>query len=158
MKEDGAFHTPAEIAKIIADLTINQKGEKVYDPICGSGNFLKRAAEYKQADIYGRETNLGYYNIIKTRLLLNRIDTKNIVYDDKTLTNIKANVILTNPPFSDKSWKNNELNENSTVGEFVVSLLDKLDENGKMAVILPHGVLFKENEKRLLLLPKCLKV
>ena len=148
LKEDGAFHTPAEIAKIMTELAINHKGEKVYDPICGSGNFLKSAVEYKQADIYGRETNLGYYNIIKTRLLLNGIDTKNIVYDDKALKNIKANVILTNPPFSDKSWKNNELNENSTVGEFVVSLLGKLDEDGRMAVILPHGVLFKENEKR----------
>ena len=148
LKEDGAFHTPAEIAKIMVNLTINQNEEKVYDPICGSGNFLKSAVEYNQADIYGRETNLGYYNIIKTRLLLNGIDNKNVVYDDKVLKNIKANVILTNPPFSDKSWKNNELNENSTVGEFVVSLLDKLEESGRMAVILPHGVLFKENEKR----------
>lgn len=160
IKEAGEFHTPVEIAKVMASLTINEDGINVYDPICGSGNLLKSAAEYRKVEIYGEENNLDYYNILKTRLLLNEINSEKILYRNKNMgENIKANVIVSNPPFADRLWKDNYLLKNATfdyhilksaVGDYiyVLNMLDNLAEYGKMAVILPHGVLFRENEKR----------
>ncbi len=159
IKELGEFHTPAEIAKVMAKLTINDDYMNVYDPICGSGNLLKSAIEFHKVEIYGRENNLDYYNILKTRFLLNEINSKNIVYGNEHINNnFKTNVILSNPPFADRTWKDNDSLRNitykyripnSAVGDYiyVLNMLDKLDIYGKMAVILPHGVLFRENEK-----------
>lgn len=159
IKELGEFHTPAEIAKVMAKLTINDDYMNVYDPICGSGNLLKSAVEFHKVEIYGRENNLDYYNILKTRFLLNEINSKNIVYGNEPINNnLKTNVILSNPPFADRTWKDNDSLRNitykyripnSAVGDYiyVLNMLDKLDIYGKMAVILPHGVLFRENEK-----------
>lgn len=160
IKEAGEFHTPAEIANVMACITINEDGINVYDPICGSGNLLKSATEHRKVEIYGKQNNLDYYNILKTRLLLNEINSNNIVYSNEYIdNNIKANVIISNPPFADRTWKDNTVLKNtilkykipqSAVGDYiyVLNMLDKLDEHGKMAIILPHGVLFRENEKQ----------
>ena len=104
------------------------------------------------------ENNFDYYNILKKRLLLDGIDSSKIVYKDRYMENIRPNVILANPPFSIKNWKENALLKNtmvkysalhSVVGDYiyVLNMFELLDEKGKMAVILPHGVLFRENEK-----------
>lgn len=158
IKGVGEFHTPVEITKVMAKLAITKDNVSVYDPVCGSGNFLKSAVQEHAKEIYGRENNLDYYNILKTRLLLDGIDSSKIVYKDRYMENIRPNVILANPPFSIKNWKENALLKNtmvkysalhSVVGDYiyVLNMFELLDEKGKMAVILPHGVLFRENEK-----------
>lgn len=156
----GEFYTPIEIADVMARMTITKPNIKVYDPVCSSGNILKSAAQYHEAEIYGRENDLDYYNILKTRLLLNEIKSDNISYaDDNIFKNLKPDVILSNPPFADRTWKDNTLLKNGTfkyeilpsaVGDYiyVLNMLDKLNEHGKMCVILPHGVLFRENERK----------
>lgn len=161
IKSIGEFHTPTEIANVMVNLIINKDNINVYDPICGSGNLLVTAAEHHNVHIYGKENNLDYYNILKTRMLLNEIDSSNIIYgNDSTIEKVKADIIISNPPFADRTWKDNAMlkdtvfNYNSLqfiVGDYiyVLNMLDELNENGKMAVILPHGVLFRENEKRI---------
>lgn len=161
IKDRGEFYTPEEIAKVMAKLIVTKDNIDVYDPICGSGNLLKSALKTHKVKIYGKETNLDYYNILKTRLLLNQVNNYNIVYGKEDIhREIKADVIMFNPPFADKTWKNNNFIKNPMfenrvvqpmVGDYVyvINMLDKLKENGKMAVILPHGVLFRENEKRI---------
>lgn len=154
------FYTPQEIANVITEILIEKEKAEVYDPICSSGNFLIKAMEKGNAKIYGEEKNIEYYNILKTRILLNDIDGEEIKYQENTnIKNMKFDYIISNPPFSQRNWKYsiedkrifNEygLSENA-VGDYayVLTMLEKLKENGRMAVVLPHGVLFRENEKR----------
>ena len=160
IKDVGEFYTPKEITKIMSNLIINEGSVNVYDPICGSGNFLKTALESNISQIYGKEDNLDYYNILKTRLLLNEINSDNIIYGEQYNNNsMKFDVIISNPPFADKTWKENKMLSEimykfkvpqTQVGDYiyVLSMLEKLDEDGNMAVILPHGVLFRESEKQ----------
>ena len=71
---------------------------------------------------------------------------------------MKFDSVVFNPPFSQKNWKGGEENisifneygvSENAVGDYayVLKALERLQDNGKMAVILPHGVLFRENEK-----------
>lgn len=159
IKDVGEFYTPKEITQIMSNLIINEESTNVYDPICGSGNFLKTALESNISQIYGKEDNLDYYNILKTRLLVNEINSDNIIYGEQYTNNsMKFDVIISNPPFADKTWKENKMLSEimykfkvpqTQVGDYiyVLSMLEKLDEDGNMAVILPHGVLFRESEK-----------
>lgn len=148
------FYTPEEIVNIMVKILVNKKNAKVYDPVYGSGNFLIKAMKECSASIFGEENNIEYYSIFKTRILLSEIENKEILDE-----NIKFDYALLNPPFSQKDWKKGVedvtifreygLSENA-VGDYayVLKTLEKLQDNGKMAVILPHGVLFRENEKK----------
>lgn len=166
IQENSGFFTPLQVTKLMTDMIVEQPKSCVYDPIAGSGNFLKSAMDKMAVEVYGKEDNLNDYNICKTTLLLNEEgDKKGVIYTENTkdVFNIKADYILSNPPFSDRNWKNRlEVSKNryvfheygvldATVGDYayVVSMLQNLKENGKMAIILPHGVLFRENEKQI---------
>ena len=96
---------------------------------------------------------------MKTRILLNDIEDEEIEYQNNEKNKkIKFDYILSNPPYSKKDWKEvikyrpifeeYEISENA-VGDyaFVISMLDNLKDDGKMAVLLPHGVLFGEKGK-----------
>lgn len=163
LKQNGEFYTPLEITNLMANLIIEEDNKTIYDPVCGSGNFIKSAMNKCKGEVFGEEKNLDYYNICKTRLLLNDIKDENIIYEkeNKLLQNIKFDYILSNPPFSEKNWiekiydsKDYEIFNSyklkpSSVGDYayVIKMLSRLKCDGKMAVILPHGVLFRENEK-----------
>lgn len=159
---DVIFYTPKEIANVMVDMIIKKKDSKVYDPMCSSGNFLMVAMKNNdnRIKIFGEEQNIEYYNIFKTRILLSGIKNEKIIYqENKNIKDIKFDYILLNPPFSKRNWKEDiiytpifrkyGLSENS-VGDYayVLEMLEKLKDDGKMAVILPHGVLFRENEKK----------
>ena len=120
-------------------------------------NHTNKLGEIK---IFGQEENIEYYNILKTRILLNDIEDEEIEYQNNEKNKkIKFDYILSNPPYSKKDWKEiikyrpifqeYEISENA-VGDyaFVISMLDNLKDDGKMAVLLPHGVLFRENERK----------
>ena len=173
VKTNREFYTPSEITELMSDIVMHKKvmseNTTLYDPICGSGNFLRSALKKYNLNIYGKETNIDYYNICKTRMLLNGINKDNIVFgiDNR---NMNFDIILSNPPFSDKMWKENidieriykfgNLNTINGDYAYVLSMLETLNDNGKMAVILPHGVLFRENEKQIrreLLAQKCIE-
>ena len=163
LKQNGEFYTPIEITDLMCNLIIEEDNKSIYDPGYGSGNFIKSAMNKCNGKVFGEEKNLDYYNICKTRLLLNDINDENIIYEkeNKLLQNIRFDYILSNPPFSEKNWiekiydsKDYEIFNNyrlkpSSVGDYayVIKMLSRLKNDGKMAVILPHGVLFRENEK-----------
>lgn len=164
IRENGEFYTPLEITDMMASLVIEKENADVYDPMCGSGNFLISSVDYLNAKVFGEEENLRYYNICKTKMLLNSIIDKDVLYknDEKVLlkqTNKKYDYILANPPFSEKNWDEKIENKKifkeygltkTAVGDYayVLEMLGDLKEDGTMAVILPHGVLFRESEKR----------
>ena len=164
-KKAGEFYTPQQVSKILAKIvTINRKHLKnVYDPTCGSGSLLLRVS--KEADIsefYGQELNQSTYNLARMNMILHniRFEDFNIQQGDSIENplhfGMKFDAIVANPPFSAK-WSSDKkfLDDErfSAYGKlapkskadfaFVQHMIYHLDENGTMAIVLPHGVLFR---------------
>lgn len=167
-KKGGEFYTPVQVSRLLAKIVTMNKNRilSAYDPTCGSGSLLLRIKDYvKRVDhYYGQELNLTTYNLARMNMLLHGIhfDNFNIKLGD-TLTedmfpDLKAEAIVANPPFSAK-WKG-ESDQMLTVDErfapygrlapksaadygFVTHMIYHLADNGIMAVVLPHGALFR---------------
>jgi type I restriction enzyme M protein len=167
-KSKGQFYTPAEVSRILAKVVgIGQhtrQDQTVYDPTCGSGSLLlKVAAEAPRGiTIYGQEKDNATWALSKMNMILHGNEDADIAKGD-TLTSpqfTKGDQLRTfdfavmNPPFSTKSWSNGLENdygrfefgrppEKNGDYAFLLHVLKSLKSNGKAAVILPHGVLFR---------------
>ena len=164
-KKAGEFYTPQEVSKILAKIVTLGKNKlrNVYDPTCGSGSLLLRVSKEAQiSDFCGQELNQTTYNLARMNMILHGI--KYADFDIKQgdslefpqHINTKFEAIVANPPFSakwssDKSFLDDE--RFSAYGKlapkskadyaFVQHMIYHLDENGTMAIVLPHGVLFR---------------
>lgn len=166
-KKAGEFYTPQEVSKILAKIVTTGKMrlKNVYDPTCGSGSLLLRVAkEVEVADFSGQELNRTTYNLARMNMILHDVHySKFDIKQEDTLVEPqhleqRFEAIVANPPFSAK-WKSadNPLNENderfSQYGRlapkstadfaFVQHMIHQLADNGTMACVLPHGVLFR---------------
>lgn len=164
-KKAGEFYTPQQVSKILAKIvTLNRKHLKnVYDPTCGSGSLLLRVSkEAEIGEFYGQELNQSTYNLARMNMILHdvRFEDFNIQQGDSIENplhfNMKFDAIVANPPFSAK-WSSDArfLDDErfSAYGKlapkskadfaFVQHMIYHLDEKGVMAVVLPHGVLFR---------------
>lgn len=165
-KKAGEFYTPQEVSTILAKIVSNgkQKLKSVYDPTCGSGSLLLRVAkEVKEvSQFYGQELNRTTYNLARMNMIMHNVHYQRFdLKQDDTLENpmhidLRFEAIVANPPFSAK-WSANQLFTNderfSQYGKlapsskadyaFVTHMIHQLDENGTMAVVMPHGVLFR---------------
>lgn len=169
-KSKGQFYTPAEVSRILAKVVgINKdtkQDETVYDPACGSGSLLlKAAAEAPRGmTIYGQEKDNATWALSKMNMILHGNEIADIQKGD-TLTSPQFthgnqldtfDYIVMNPPFSVKSWRNGLDLEYGRFeygtppvknGDyaFLLHALTSLKSRGKAAIILPHGVLFRGN-------------
>ncbi len=166
-KKGGEFYTPAEVSKILAQIVTlgKDKIKSVYDPTCGSGSLLIRTKDYaKISHFYGQELNRTTYNLARMNMLLHGIHYKDFtIRQGDTLTDdkfpdLEAEAIVANPPFSAK-WKSKDdptlANDERFIPygalapksaadyAFVTHMLHHLADDGVMAVVLPHGVLFR---------------
>lgn len=164
-KKAGEFYTPQEVSTILARIVTTGKTrlKNVYDPTCGSGSLLLRVAkEAEVTDFCGQEMNRTTYNLARMNMILHGIHYRNFdLQQEDTLehprhADQRFEAVVANPPFSAK-WSSNPLllsdDRYSQYGRlapaskadfaFVQHMLHQLDENGTMAVILPHGVLFR---------------
>lgn len=164
-KKAGEFYTPQQVSKILAKIVTMGKTDlkNVYDPTCGSGSLLLRVSrEAKVRTFYGQEKVSTTYNLARMNMLLHGIRYSDFnIKNDDTLENpqhkdFKFEAIVTNPPYSAK-WSGDEkfLDDErfSAYGKlapkskadfaFVQHMIHHLDDNGTMAVVLPHGVLFR---------------
>ncbi|MCK9151538.1 type I restriction-modification system subunit M [Methanobacterium alcaliphilum] len=164
-KKAGEFYTPQQVSKILAKIvTIGKKQLKnVYDPTCGSGSLLLRVSrESKVSDFYGQELNQTTYNLARMNMILHDVKYEDFdIQQGDSLENprhlgMKFEAIVANPPFSAK-WSSDKhfLDDErfSVYGKlapkskadfaFVQHMVYHLEENGTMAVVLPHGVLFR---------------
>lgn len=166
-KKAGEFYTPQEVSKILAKIVTTGKNrlKSVYDPTCGSGSLLLRVAkEVKDVNnFYGQEMNRTTYNLARMNMILHGIHYLkfNIKQEDtlehpQHLNDMPFEAIVANPPFS-ANWSANPLFLNddrfSQYGKlapaskadfaFVQHMIYHLAENGTMAIVLPHGVLFR---------------
>ncbi|MEG2162505.1 type I restriction-modification system subunit M [Chryseobacterium sp.] len=165
-KKAGEFYTPQEVSKILAKIVTTGKNrlKSVYDPTCGSGSLLLRVArEVKDVNnFYGQEMNRTTYNLARMNMILHGVHyLKFDIKQEDTLEHpqhegLLAEAIVANPPFS-ANWSASPLhltNERfSQYGKlapagkadfaFVQHMIHHLAENGTMAIVLPHGVLFR---------------
>lgn len=166
-KKAGEFYTPQQVSKILAKIvTLDKKQLKsVYDPACGSGSLLLRIAkEARVANFYGQELNRTTYNLCRMNMILHDVHYDHFDIKQEDVLSHPQHIedrfeaVVANPPFSAK-WqgKDNPLNETddrfsrygklapSTKADFafVQHMIYQLSENGTMAVVLPHGVLFR---------------
>ncbi|MFD1259042.1 type I restriction-modification system subunit M [Entomomonas asaccharolytica] len=165
-KKAGEFYTPQAVSTLLAKIvTLDNKTLKnVYDPTCGSGSLLLRVKrEAKSVDhIYGQELNRTTYNLARMNMILHDVHYSNFdIRQEDTLEkpqhlDKKFQAIVANPPFS-AHWSANPLHMNDNrfgrYGKlaprtkadmaFVQHMYYQLAEDGTMAVILPHGILFR---------------
>lgn len=166
-KKAGEFYTPQEVSKILAKIVTTGKNrlKSVYDPTCGSGSLLLRVArEVKDVNnFYGQEMNRTTYNLARMNMILHgvhylKFDIKqeDTLEHPQHLNDMPFEAIVANPPFS-ANWSANPLFLNddrfSQYGKlapsskadfaFVQHMIYHLAENGTMAIVLPHGVLFR---------------
>ena len=173
-KSKGQFYTPAEVSRILAKVIgidkIDSSDVSVYDPACGSGSLLIRAADEAPIDvaIYGQEKEITTAGLAKMNLVLHNKATGEIyagnTFSDPHYVDTNDNSILkrfdfavANPPFSLKNWMDGmkDYGRFSGYGDtppekngdfaWLLHILKSLKSTGKAAVILPHGVLFRGN-------------
>lgn len=174
-KSKGQFYTPAEVSRILAKvigITFNNASTQTtaYDPTCGSGSLLLKVANEagKAITLYGQEKETTTANLATMNMILHGAETAEIIADN-TLTRPaykeedgslkRFDYVVANPPFSLKSWSNgvniesDEYNrfslgvppEKNGDYAFLLHILQSMKANGKAAVVLPHGVLFRGN-------------
>ena len=166
-KKAGEFYTPQQVSKILAKIVTldKQRIKSAYDPTCGSGSLLLRIAkESEVGDFYGQELNRTTYNLARMNMILHDIHfTRFDIRQEDTLEHpqhlsLSFEAVVANPPFS-ANWKgkDNPLNETDdrfsqyswfapkTKADFafVQHMIYQMAENATMAVVLPHGVLFR---------------
>ncbi|GAA3599984.1 type I restriction-modification system subunit M [Flavivirga amylovorans] len=166
-KSKGEFYTPQQVSKILAKIVTlgKTKIKSVYDPTCGSGSLLLRVKrEADVSEFYGQELNRTTYNLARMNMILHDIHYRKFdIKNEDTLENPqhldkRFEAVVANPPFS-AHWKGKDNPLNSTDERFaqygklapkskadyafVQHMYHQLADNGTMAVVLPHGVLFR---------------
>ena len=165
-KKAGEFYTPQQVSTVLAKIVATGKTrlKSVYDPTCGSGSLLLRVAkEVEQvSSFYGQELNRTTYNLARMNMILHDVHYRkfNIKQEDTLVhpqhLDLRFEAIVANPPFS-AQWSASMLfmsdDRFSQYGKlapsskadfaFVQHMIHHLADNGTMAVVLPHGVLFR---------------
>ena len=176
-KSKGQFYTPAEVSRIMAKVIgigpDTQRINTIYDPTCGSGSLLLKAADEapRGISIYGQEKDNATYGLARMNMILHGNARAEISHgntlsapDHKdSVTGLKLfDFAVANPPFSDKEWTTGfdpAKDEYArfeygipptTKGDYAYLLhfLASLKSTGKGSIILPHGVLFRGNQER----------
>ena len=176
-KKGGEFYTPAEVVRLLVQLTKPQAGNTVYDPTAGSGGFLIQAHQYVEEQgqnpddlaLYGQDSNGTVWSICNMNMILHNI-TRFTIENGDTLEDPlilengqvrKFDRVLANPPFS-QNYSRASLKFPNRFREwcpesgkkadlmFVQHMLASLKPKGHMATIMPHGVLFRGGKEKLI--------
>lgn len=171
-KKAGEFYTPRTIVRLMVNILDPQANESVYDPACGTGGMLLETIHHVKESggdprllkIKGQEKNLTTEAIARMNLFLHGQEDFEIVRGDtlrdpKFLKNDQLedfDCVIANPPFSLKEWGHDYWTSDpygrasfglapKTNGDFawVQHMFSSLNDEGRMAVVLPHGVLFR---------------
>lgn len=171
------FYTNRTVVTLMAEILQPQPDESIYDPTCGSGGMLVKCLDFLRqkghpwqgVKVFGQEINALTASIARMNLYLNGVEDFSIVRED-TLAHPafvdgshlrKFDIVLANPPYSIKTW-NREAFMNDKWGRnflgtppqgradyaFIQHIISSMsDNNGRCAILLPHGVLGRDEEK-----------
>ena len=176
-KKGGEFYTPSEVVNLLVRLIKPKSGMRIYDPTCGSGGMLIQSRKYliennddpRNISLYGQEDNLGTWAICKINMFLHSVFNADIkkgdtIRDPKHLKNgelMTFDRVIANPPFSLAKWGKEEA-DNDSFGRFpygtppkdtgdlafVQHMITSLNAEGKLGVVVPHGVLFRGSSEK----------
>ena len=171
-KSGGEYYTPQEVSELLTKLATVGKTQinKVYDPACGSGSLLLKAAKILGKDnvrqgFFGQEINLTTYNLCRINMFLHDIDYDkfDIACEDTLLSpqhwdDEPFEVIVSNPPYSIK-WKGDDditlINDprfapagvlapkSKADLAFIMHSLAWLSTNGTAAIVCFPGVMYR---------------
>ncbi|QYJ99359.1 type I restriction-modification system subunit M [Shewanella alkalitolerans] len=175
-KKGGEFYTPAEVVRLLVEILEPAEGMEIYDPTCGSGGMLIQSRNYvqetggnvKKIHLFGQEDNGGTWSICKMNMILHGTGGADIENGDTLATPLHRTKdgevrpfdrVIANPPFSQNYKKadmqlkerfNTFMPESGKKADlmFVQHMVASLKANGKAAVVMPHGVLFRGAEER----------
>ena len=176
-KKGGEFYTPGEVVRLLVQLTQPEAGNTIYDPAVGSGGFLIQSHQYVEEQgqntndlaLYGQDSNGTVWSICIMNMILHNI-TRSTIENGDTLEDPlildngqirKFDRVLANPPFS-QNYSRAGMKFTSRFREwcpetgkkadlmFVQHMLASLKPNGRMATIMPHGVLFRGGKEKLI--------
>jgi type I restriction enzyme M protein len=173
------FYTNRTLVHLMTQMLAIEPGDRVYDPTCGSGGMLLSAAdelrrqgkEHRTLKLYGQERNLTTSAIARMNLFLHGIEDFDVVRGD-TLANPtfldgdrlrRFDVVLANPPYSIKqwdraAWQSDKWGRNAygtppqgrADYAFWQHILCSMDQvSGRCAILFPHGVLFRDEEREM---------
>lgn len=171
----GEFYTPRPVVQLLVRILDPKPGDSVYDPACGSGGMLIEAVRHMNhsslccGSIFGQEKNVVNSAIAKMNLFLHGASDFNIMQGD-TLRNpkilqggevAKFDCVIANPPFSlekwgSVEWSNDKYGRNiwgspsDSCGDYawIQHMIKSMATGtGRMAVVMPQGVLFRGNEE-----------
>lgn len=173
-KKAGEFYTPNEIVKLLVNILEPGKDAEIYDPTVGSGGMLIECKNYvesrygtaKNLSLYGQEKSGTVWGLCKMNMLFHNIYDSKILNGDTLLNPLHQNnnelrtfdIILANPPFSqDYSTTSMKFKERFNFWMptkdkadfmFVQHMVASLNNAGRMAVVMPHGVLYRGGEEK----------
>lgn len=172
-KKGGEFYTPAEVVKLLVTVLEPEADASIYDPTCGSGGMLIEAKNYVQSrygdtsrlSFAGQELNGTTWSLCKMNMLFHDIFDADIqqgdtLADPQHIENGELkhfDIVLANPPFSQDYSDIKVFRERFTYWMpkkskadfmFVQHMVSVLHHNGRMAVVMPHGVLFRGSEEK----------
>jgi type I restriction enzyme M protein len=172
------FYTNRTVVSLMTKIVKPKPHESIYDPTCGTGgmlleciNYLKRnKKDFRTISIYGQEKNSVSSGIARMNTLLHGYEDAKIKQGD-TLEKPeflikdklqKFDVILANPPYSIKKWNQKKWEQDPYSRNlygvppqskadfaFIEHIASSLTDNGRAAILLPHGVLFRDGEESL---------
>lgn len=173
------FYTNRTVVELMAEILEPKSGESIYDPTCGTGGMLisciarckAKNENWREIKAYGQEQNALTSSVARMNLFLHGVEEFRIINDDTLLRpgflnagQLKTfDVVLANPPYSIKQW-NRELFSHDPYGRnflgtppqgradyaFIQHILKSMDpKTGRCAILLPHGVLFRDEEKEI---------
>jgi len=175
-KSKGQFYTPAEVSRIMAKVVgiggDTRQDQTIYDPTCGSGSLLLKAADEapRGISIYGQEMDVATWALARMNMFLHGQPTHDLwrgntlaapYFKNKDGSLRTFDFAVANPPFSTKAWSSGLDPAHDEFGRFeygippakngdyafLLHLIKSLKSKGKGAIILPHGVLFRGNKE-----------
>jgi len=175
-KKGGQFYTPPQVVRLMVQLLRPAEGMSIYDPTAGSGGMLIQSNQWVEEQggngrnlmLHGQEKDGTVVSICKMNLILHNILDARIEFGD-TLEDplhteggrlLQYDRVIANPPFS-QNYDRAALKFTGRFGYgyapetgkkadlmFVQHMLACLKRTGKLAVVMPHGVLFRGGQER----------
>lgn len=172
-KKGGEFYTPNEVVKLMVSILEPGEEAEIYDPTIGSGGMLIESKNYVESrygsadklSFYGQELNGTTWSLCKMNMLFHDIYDAQILNGDTILDPLhvdngelmRFDIVIANPPFSQnysdiknfrdrfKFWMPSKKKADFM---FVQHMISSLKNDGRMAVVMPHGVLFRGSEEK----------
>jgi len=173
-KKAGEFYTANEVVRLLINILEPAPDSEIYDPAVGSGGMLIESHKYVESrygnarnlSIYGQEKSGTVWSLCKMNMIFHKIYDSNIVNGDTLMNPMHVSkgelktfdIVIANPPFSQNYSKDGmKFKErfhfwmpvkSKADFMFVQHMVASINNSGRMAVVMPHGVLFRGGEER----------